>query len=162
MGNPVYAYTYLYVQLHVDMIWVMYLAMKVLEYYIFGVMTYFGNAGLEARFFWKVHLRSWSMNKWQSWFMHICKNNRDNGSNDLKNSIKTFMTSATTSQLREEFIPSDVSVCCKRGWMLETIGIFTTICSIIIFVGYILVLGLGQATFLWPGVVLDWNTELGM
>ena len=30
--------------------------------------------------------------------MHICKNNRDNGSNDLKNSIKTFMTS--TSQLR--------------------------------------------------------------
>ena len=34
--------------------------------------------------------------------------------------------------------------------------------SIIIFVGYILVLGLGQATFLWPGVVLDWNTELGM
>ena len=126
MGNPVYAYTYLYVQLHVDMIWVMYLAMKVLEYYIFGVMTYFGNAGLEARFFWKVHLRSWSMNKWQSWFMHICKNNRDNGSNDLKNSIKTFMTSATTSQLREEFIPSDVSVCCKRGWMLETIGIFTT------------------------------------
>ena len=94
--------------------------------------------------------------------MHICKNNRDNGSNDLKNSIKTFMTSATTSQLREEFIPSDVSVCCKRGWMLETIGIFTTICSIIIFVGYILVLGLGQATFLWPGVVLDWSTELGM
>ena len=94
--------------------------------------------------------------------MHICKNNRDNGSNDLKNSIKTFMTSTTTSQLREEFIPSDVSVCCKRGWMLETIGIFTTICSIIIFVGYILVLGLGQAAFLWPGVVLDWNTELGM
>ena len=40
--------------------------------------------------------------------MHICKNNRDNGSNDLKNSIKTFMTS--TSQLREEFMPSDVSM----------------------------------------------------
>ena len=115
MGNPVYAYTYLYVQLHVDMIWVMYLAMKVLEYYIFGVMTYFGNAGLEARFFWKVHLRSWSMNKWQSWFMHICR------TIEIMEAMTLKIVSKLLWPLRlnwEEFMPSDARRCfwkqCRR------------------------------------------------